>query len=800
MAVKVAVKMACMHGWMLLIILGVSMPDVRAMPWGLEGDRAYLETVEAYVLGGDEDKKVSLARLRSHLQKLSAQGLSLEQGSKRWIKSCWLLVNIAVAQDEVDGCTGAETVLTSLKHLRPWLAPVEEDLLALLARAHTHAKNFRQARAAWQELLQMAPKSVHASTAWLGLADAHWTLGQWEKAARAYGRILKTRLLESTRAKAMLRLGLAHQKLGDLPLAAKTLRQVVHRFAWHPKRKKLQKQLQTWEAAGKIAPESWASRLDEIERLLRFRILEQAETLLWPTQAHGKQEEAPYDLPEDLSQEWHAAAGTLRFRQRDFVAAERFFHVAQIGADDKQRRRLLRWQARVFSDSGRLEEAVAQHLQIAAELPTAREGHEAAFFAAWLAANGGNSKRAVALFRAFLAERAARHPSRKADVHWHLGWNLRHLGMFSQALEHLQTAAKLAQPGAARSRALYWQARVLADLGKRQEAQEIWAALLQSESGSYYGFLAQHNLRSKALPMVAIPAHPAHACGDGVAEAVAQNLSIEPDFEPDFELKAGRPTVLPARSLMQLPLWSQLPARVQLLVDGGAYGLAAQIFRRDETLQAKWPWSMRAEFLSGLGDVRGAYRLAALRNIKDDFEAAWAYPRPYWQDVEAASLEHRLPPALLYGIMRQESGFAPEARSAVGAAGLMQLLPRTAEKIATKLGDVPWDAAKLLDPKRSIPWAAWYLGALADRFLGHPVLLAAGYNAGPKAVAGWLDRWAGLSFDAFVEWIPYRETRIYVRKVLANGWHYPLLYPEIEGVPVGLPQIPADNAAGGISF
>ena len=150
------------------------------------------------------------------------------------------------------------------------------------------------------------------------------------------------------------------------------------------------------------------------------------------------------------------------------------------------------------------------------------------------------------------------------------------------------------------------------------------------------------------------------------------------------------------------------------------------------------------------------------------------YPRPYTELVSSAERERLLPRGLLWSVMRQESGFRPAVRSPVGAVGLLQLMPTTAQKMAEELGEK--DRALALTHAHDSVWlGAAYLRKLLDTFQGNVPLALAAYNAGPYAVSRWLAGGEGLPLDLFVARIPYEETRGYVSRVLSNAARYAYL-------------------------
>jgi soluble lytic murein transglycosylase len=150
------------------------------------------------------------------------------------------------------------------------------------------------------------------------------------------------------------------------------------------------------------------------------------------------------------------------------------------------------------------------------------------------------------------------------------------------------------------------------------------------------------------------------------------------------------------------------------------------------------------------------------------------YPRPYPDLVTRAERELLLPRGILWAVMRQESGFRPAVRSPVGALGLLQLMPSTAERVADELGEKVEPQA-LTRAYSNLHFGSAYLRKLIDGFQGNVPLALAAYNAGPQAVGRWLLAGEALPLDLFVARIPYEETRGYVARVLSNAARYAYL-------------------------
>ena len=149
------------------------------------------------------------------------------------------------------------------------------------------------------------------------------------------------------------------------------------------------------------------------------------------------------------------------------------------------------------------------------------------------------------------------------------------------------------------------------------------------------------------------------------------------------------------------------------------------------------------------------------------------YPFHYWDIIANWSRERKLSPALVIALMRQESRFEAQIRSSSGAIGLMQIMPDTGSWIASKKGLTNYN---LDNPVDNISFGTWYLDYTHSRYGDNSMLAVASYNAGPGAVAGWVDSRGVGDPDEFVNSIPYEETRDYVSKVLGNYWNYLRLY------------------------
>jgi soluble lytic murein transglycosylase len=271
----------------------------------------------------------------------------------------------------------------------------------------------------------------------------------------------------------------------------------------------------------------------------------------------------------------------------------------------------------------------------------------------------------------------------------------------------------------------YWHARALEGVGDITRARALYARL--AEERDYYGFLAADRL------------------------GVSYSMNNKPLVENPTA--AGRlvgiPGIWRAYELLHVDAQTDAQREWNYVLSG----MDVQQKRLAAVLAAKWGWHAEA------------IRLVALIEEFDDL--ALRFPTPYHDEVMFAAQERDLDPAWIYSVMRRESAFAARAQSASGALGLMQLMPATAALTAQHAGLPTPIGSEVLDVKRNIQLGSAYLREMLDRFGGNEVVATAAYNAGPQRVYQWLPRQGHITPDAWVETIPYYETRDYVKAVLA---------------------------------
>jgi len=182
---------------------------------------------------------------------------------------------------------------------------------------------------------------------------------------------------------------------------------------------------------------------------------------------------------------------------------------------------------------------------------------------------------------------------------------------------------------------------------------------------------------------------------------------------------------------------------------------------------------------------------------REMIDATQRFPMPHRTEVLQSARAAGLDPAYVYGLIHQESRFQTEARSGVGAAGLMQLMPGTARWVAQRIGMSDFRPQRVTELNTNLTLGTSYLKLALDNFDGSMPLAAAAYNAGASRARLWRQGPA-LPGDIWAETIPFEETRDYVQRVLANTTLYAaLITGQAQSLRVHLGTVSPGNSAGG---
>jgi soluble lytic murein transglycosylase len=282
---------------------------------------------------------------------------------------------------------------------------------------------------------------------------------------------------------------------------------------------------------------------------------------------------------------------------------------------------------------------------------------------------------------------------------------------------------------------VYWRARALAV--EKRNADAI--ALYRSLAGKYdfYGKLALEELGETAV----IPPRAAATAAD------------------DATAMADRPGFIRALAFYRL-------------------GLRAEGHR-------EWNWQLRGmddrQLLTAAEYARSVSVLDRMistsERTRGEFDFTQRFPAPHRDELTQAARAVGIDETWVYGLIRQESRFIQDARSSVGAQGLMQLMPATARHVARKTGMTNFSPARVNELDVNLTLGTRYLRMVLDDLDGQPMLATAAYNAGPRRPRAWRAALARPVEGAiFAESIPFTETRTYVKNVMSNAVDYALLF------------------------
>jgi soluble lytic murein transglycosylase len=167
----------------------------------------------------------------------------------------------------------------------------------------------------------------------------------------------------------------------------------------------------------------------------------------------------------------------------------------------------------------------------------------------------------------------------------------------------------------------------------------------------------------------------------------------------------------------------------------------------------------------------------AADRTKHEHDFRLRYPSPFAERLVPVARSQGLDPAWVYGLIRQESRFVMDARSHVGASGLMQIMPATAKWIAKKMGERDFTPSQINELDTNLRFGTFYLKTVHDDLDRSPVLASAAYNAGPGRPRSWRGTLPQPVEGAiFAEIVPFNETRGYVKHVLSNAAWYAALF------------------------
>jgi soluble lytic murein transglycosylase len=430
-----------------------------------------------------------------------------------------------------------------------------------------------------------------------------------------------------------------------------------------------------------------------------------------------------------------------------------------------------KWEVKAYYNLGRSlwnadddDGAIAAFEALAKRAPKSSYADDALLYVSRILRSQGKYEKA----RAKLRDQVRRYPEgdMAKDAHWLLVRDMFARDDLAGVLSYVDGLPDHAETDLySRGRLAYFAGRAAELSGDTADADARYARVAAAHPLSYYALLALN--RRAALAGATADDVCLHESGELCTFSYAPHppIAVSPELAQNPRLRRGA---------------TFLRARLDSLARREFGALRSSLSDDDASLWA----------LAMLLDSSGAYPLShdiPRRRIDgwetqypDASDQQWrvAFPTPFSTTVDTWAAKRELPRALVWAIMREESGFNPRVESWANARGLLQLMEGTARSVARDDGFGKVTPSDLFDPTTSVRLGSAYLAELAGQVDAHPALVIAGYNGGFGNVSGWLTARGDLPLDLWVEDIPYGQTRKYTKRVLSSFWTYQWLYED----------------------
>ena len=442
-------------------------------------------------------------------------------------------------------------------------------------------------------------------------------------------------------------------------------------------------------------------------------------------------------------------------------ALNTFNSVRQVAPNDPAAATALLEIAQTYRDAGAYTDAVAAYQAVVSTAPQSPEAPEALFQAAEVERNNGSTANAVTLYGQLVDQYPESEQAREGLLE--AGFEL----MSSDAASAAAVLGRLND-----AEALLWRGKLLQQQGDSAGATQAWQAAVQAEPGDYFAMRACELLTGFdpfAAPAVA-PTFPSGPEDRAAAEAWAAqafgqpsvSAALSPELTANGMLKRGT-------ALWRVGMYSEARAEFDVL---HALKRGSPI----DLLQMAFHYHDIGVYRSS---VYAAIRLIYLSGQTLDQIPATimhlSYPFEYRDLFVDAALADGLDPLLVAALVRQETSFDATAVSPVGARGLLQFMPATAQDMADQLGMPDFELSDLNRPVVAIPFGTHYLSSMQAYQGGSAAGALLSYNAGPGAAQGWVSQ-AGNDLDLLYRTIAYDETRDYLELIHGNYIVYQYLY------------------------
>jgi len=389
------------------------------------------------------------------------------------------------------------------------------------------------------------------------------------------------------------------------------------------------------------------------------------------------------------------------------------------------------WRGKLKSKQGLDSEAASLYTQISTLFPSSELAPEGLYNAARLYQINDQDQSAIKTYDILIRT----YPKNKyaEDGAWNLGWIYYRKAMYPEALATFSAFTDSSSSFNA-SNARYWKARTLEKQGQSDKALAEYTALAALTPPTYHSYLAQQKT--------------------GAAPAFA---NINP------ETTVLSPQTAARKQKAELLIELGLPEDARL-----------EIAKMESAASTQEEFVVVSLLYAKVEDYNSSIKVAQDLGLPQ--ANSLSFPRGYRDIVAPYARKYGVDELLVYSVIREESRFQKDVVSPADAVGLMQLIPPTARTVANQIGISGFTVEMLTIPRINIEMGIFYLKQVLDEFGGDVELALASYNAGPGRAATWRTQYYGLEKDEFIEEIPFRETRNYIRRILRSYGAYKAIY------------------------
>jgi len=391
--------------------------------------------------------------------------------------------------------------------------------------------------------------------------------------------------------------------------------------------------------------------------------------------------------------------------------------------------RSLFWRGKLKTKQGLDSQASQLYTQIHQLYPSSPLAAEGLYNAARLYQINDQTQQAIKTYDILIRS----YPRNKyaEDGAWNLGWIYYRKGQYREA-HGTFSAFTDSESSFNASNAKYWKARTLEKQGKRDEAHVQYRELAGSTTPTYHTYLAQK--KSGYTPAFTNP-----------------------------ESTVLSPQANSRKDKAQMLIGLGMPEEAQL-----------EIVAMEDEANTKEEFVIVSLLYSQVDDYNQSIKVAQGLGLPQANRLS--YPKGFQEFVGPYAKKYGVDELLVYSIIREESRFQKNVVSPADAVGLMQLIPPTARTVARQIGINGFSTAMLTIPRINIEMGIFYFKQVLDQFNGDVELALASYNAGPHRAADWKVRFYGLEKDEFIEEVPFKETRNYIRRILRSYGAYKAIY------------------------